>query len=93
MKVQLITPFKHETSSIRDKVRITEAIATMKVDDVEYKEVHLRIYTGQMVSAAVVHLDFTPEITEALSAWWYGVNFAEVEYEIGEEFILDDKLG
>ena len=89
MKVEIITSFNGETSIERGKTRITEATAIIDVDGKVYDNVHFRIYTGQVMSAAVKHIDFTDKITKALSSWWYEVNFGDKFCKVGEKFILD----
>ena len=91
MKAEILTQFKEETVEQHRKTWISQAIADILVDDVLYEDVHFRVYTGQVMSAAVVHIDFTEKITDALTVWWYGVNFGDTRYEVGEEFTLKRK--
>ena len=88
MKVEIITSFVGETSIERGKTRVTEATAFVMIDDEPYEDVYFRTYTGQVMSAAVKHINFNPRIEKALSGWWYEVNFGDKSYEIGEEFTI-----
>ena len=91
MKVIIITPFDGETSIQRGKTRITEATATIFVDGETYKEVYFRICTGQVLKATVNHVNFTNEMTKALSSWWYEVNFGDKFCEIGVEYEIEEQ--
>ena len=77
-----------ETSIDRDKTRVTEAHTNVLIDGTTYRKVYFRIYTGQVMTAHVDHIKFTPKIRKELSEWWYRVNFVDAEYKVRKEFIL-----
>ena len=62
-----------------------EGTTDITIDGKEYKGAVAYIAGGKVYNANIHHKDLSEELIEKLSDWWYGVNFAGLEYEFGTE--------
>ena len=90
MKLKVLTGILHEEFETIRKTHITSGFIEVELDG-EFVVLEAYISTGQVIDAGVYGTPAREEL-DKLSDWWYCVNFCGCDYEIGEEFDVDEHI-
>lgn len=87
MVVKIVSDLYDETLKSERKLNLQVASLDAIIDG-ELYTLTASVSTGSVISAEIFHGDLDEEQLNLLSGWWYGVNFADEDYENFVEFTL-----